>query len=69
MGKQAKPGQSAPGRDEGNRRDFLLEIGTEEMPARFLEPALAELKEMAENALSEQRLEYKSVATFGTPRR
>jgi glycyl-tRNA synthetase beta subunit len=27
--------------------DYLLEIGVEEMPARFLEPALKELNEKA----------------------
>lgn len=50
-------------------RDFLLEIGVEEMPARFLDPALAELKELAIAALKENRLGYKNLATCGSPRR
>jgi glycyl-tRNA synthetase beta chain len=66
-----KGSQSQPDFEQSRegRRDFLLEIGTEEIPARFLGPALAELKEMAGNALCEQRLGYENVATFGTPRR
>ncbi|MBO8136702.1 MAG: glycine--tRNA ligase subunit beta [Desulfotomaculum sp.] len=50
-------------------KDFLMEIGTEEIPARFIEPALSQLKELAEEAFAEQRLNYKEVETYGTPRR
>jgi glycyl-tRNA synthetase beta chain len=50
-------------------KDFLLEIGVEEMPARFLDPALCELKELAAAALSEQRLAYKRLLPCGSPRR
>ncbi len=50
-------------------KDFLLEIGVEEMPARFLDPALAELKELAAAALSEQRLAFKRLLPCGSPRR
>ena len=50
-------------------RDFLLEIGVEELPARFLDPALAQLKELAENALAEKRLKWGKINTYGTPRR
>jgi len=53
----------------GNAKDYLLEIGVEEMPARFLDPALAELKEVACTVLKEQRLFFKRVETCGTPRR
>lgn len=53
----------------GNGKDFLLEIGVEEMPARFLDPALAELKELALEAFKESRLSYGLVKTYGTPRR
>jgi len=53
----------------GNQTDFLLEIGVEEMPARFLDPALQELGELAEAILTEKRLPYQSVTTYGAPRR
>lgn len=53
----------------GERKDCLLEIGVEEMPARFLDPALAELKKLAAAALGERRLDYKNLHTYGSPRR
>lgn len=50
-------------------KDFLLEIGIEEMPARFLGPALVQLKELTAKTLQEQRIEYSDIQTYGTPRR
>lgn len=49
--------------------DYLLEIGTEEIPAKFMAGALAELQATAEQKLQEQRIGYKSLRTMGTPRR
>jgi glycyl-tRNA synthetase beta chain len=51
------------------RHDLLLEIGTEELPAQFVPPALAALKDRAEYYLKANRLEYSPIKTFGTPRR
>jgi glycyl-tRNA synthetase beta chain len=51
------------------KSDFLLEIGIEEMPARFLGPALDELEAKSTRLLSERRLAYDDIKTFGTPRR
>ncbi|MFS8639349.1 MAG: glycine--tRNA ligase subunit beta [Symbiobacteriaceae bacterium] len=50
-------------------RNLVLEIGTEEIPARFCSPALEQLKENAAKALAEARLDYETVDVFGTPRR
>lgn len=50
-------------------RNILLEIGTEEIPAKFMPPALQQLKDMAEKKFSEARLEWEEVNTYGTPRR
>lgn len=50
-------------------KDLLFEIGTEEMPALFMNGALDNLKELAEKALEEQRLGYETVQVMGTPRR
>lgn len=50
-------------------KDLLLEIGVEEMPAPFMSPALAELKNLTEKALAEKRIDYRSVRALGTPRR
>ncbi|HOP94896.1 MAG TPA: glycine--tRNA ligase subunit beta [Dictyoglomaceae bacterium] len=50
-------------------RDLLLEIGTEEMPASFLEPALNQMKNITINFLSSNLLDYKDVKVWATPRR
>lgn len=50
-------------------KDFLLEVGIEEMPARFLGPALTQLKEITAKTLQEQRITYTDIQTYGTPRR
>ena len=49
--------------------DLLLEIGTEEIPARFMSPALAELKQLAAELLDKERLGFREIKTYGTPRR
>jgi len=49
--------------------DFLLEIGCEEIPSRYMSGALQQLKEMASGLLEGQRLQAESVDTWGTPRR
>ena len=51
------------------KETFLLEIGTEEIPARFIGPALAQLEKNARTALEEARLTWGEICTFGTPRR
>ncbi len=47
--------------------DLLMEVGCEEIPSRFMNGALAQLKEGAELLLEDNRLEYESVETKGTP--
>jgi glycyl-tRNA synthetase len=49
--------------------DFLLEIGTEELPAADMESALAQLKERVPDLLSELHLAHGEVSILGTPRR
>ena len=48
---------------------FLLEIGTEELPADFACQALDQLKLVVEKDLNEQRLHHGDVHVTGTPRR
>ncbi|WP_028307590.1 glycine--tRNA ligase subunit beta [Desulfitibacter alkalitolerans] len=50
-------------------KDFLFEIGTEEIPARFMAGALKELKIKTQKLLEKERLAYKEINTYGTPRR
>ena len=49
--------------------ELLLEIGTEELPAQFVSPALAGLKDRAAQLCKEARLSHGTVKTMGTPRR
>ncbi|MFM8551563.1 MAG: glycine--tRNA ligase subunit beta, partial [Nitrospiraceae bacterium] len=49
--------------------ELLLEIGVEELPYQFIQPALRSLHSQAEALLKEQRLPHGAVRTFGTPRR
>ena len=48
---------------------MLLEIGVEELPYQFIAPALAVLKDSAEQLFKDQRLTFQSARTMGTPRR
>lgn len=50
-------------------RDFLLEIGTEEIPAHAMPGILSQLKEKAQKELEALRLSFNEVKTLGTPRR
>jgi glycyl-tRNA synthetase beta chain len=52
-----------------SKRDFLLEIGLEELPARFVTSSIEQLKEKVESWLKEERLVFDSIRTFATPRR
>ena len=48
---------------------FLLEIGTEELPADFARQALSQLEERVIRDLKEARLNHGPVRAFGSPRR
>src|SRR6266851_4818226 len=49
--------------------DFLLEIGCEEIPARMIDAASAELRERVSDLLRRERLVGGEVTSFHTPRR
>jgi glycyl-tRNA synthetase beta chain len=49
--------------------DFLLEIGCEEIPARMIEAASAELRERVGALLTRERLTANEITSFDTPRR
>jgi glycyl-tRNA synthetase beta chain len=48
---------------------LLLEIGTEEIPAGYIQPALNALANAIHRGLEASRLEFEGIRTFGTPRR
>lgn len=50
-------------------KDLVFEIGTEEIPARFMTDALAALKAAAADELEKERIRVRRVDTYGTPRR
>ena len=49
--------------------ELLFEIGTEELPAGFQKPALAQLEKNFIQQAKDLKLAHGSVTTFGTPRR
>ncbi|PWB48568.1 MAG: glycine--tRNA ligase subunit beta [Candidatus Methylomirabilota bacterium] len=50
-------------------QELLFEIGIEEIPSGYLMPALKDLEAQARRLFEEQRIAFKDVRTFGTPRR
>ncbi len=48
---------------------FLLEIGSEEIPARFIPEAMAELRRLTEDALATAHLSAEGIRVVATPRR
>ncbi len=72
------PERSAPGSQQSaadelkpakKAQDFVLEIGTEELPPGDVDEALAQLRERVPALLAEARLEHEGVRVVGTPRR
>ncbi len=49
--------------------DFLFEIGTEEIPASYIPPALNQLQSIAKETLTTQNLSFGELRVMGTPRR
>jgi glycyl-tRNA synthetase beta chain len=52
-----------------DKGDLLFEIGCEELPASFVDAALAALPKLAEHKLGELRLGFAEITALGTPRR
>ncbi len=51
------------------RHNLLLEIGTEEIPAGYIKPALKGLSSLILQRMDDARIEHGKARTFGTPRR
>ncbi|HLD35991.1 MAG TPA: glycine--tRNA ligase subunit beta [Planctomycetota bacterium] len=49
--------------------DFLLELGTEEIPAGYIQPALSQGAAFLKGYLDEHHLTYQDIKTYSTPRR
>lgn len=50
-------------------RDLIFEIGTEEIPASFLEPALRQLNDNFSLKAQDLKISFGEIRTLGTPRR
>lgn len=50
-------------------KDLFLEIGTEELPAGFIPPALECMEGLLKKALEDNRIGFKGIINMGTPRR
>ncbi|WP_223896550.1 glycine--tRNA ligase subunit beta [Lactobacillus huangpiensis] len=50
-------------------KDYLFEIGIEEMPAHVVGKSVKQLAERTEKFLKENKLKFKCIKTFSTPRR
>lgn len=50
-------------------RDAVLEVGAEEIPARFLPGALEHIEREGTRLLAEERVSFRAARAFGTPRR
>ena len=50
-------------------KQFLMEIGLEEIPAHIVTPSINQLVEKVTTFLNENRLEFTSIESFSTPRR
>ncbi len=51
------------------RKDFLFEIGVEEIPAGFIDKAMKKLESWFKDQLKQNILSYESMSLFSTPRR
>ena len=49
--------------------NLLFEIGTEEIPAGYIEPALEQLKKSFSTKLKQLRVDFGAMRTLATPRR
>ena len=57
------------GQNATNGFSFLLEIGTEDLPARFIPPAMQQLRENTRKILNDNHIRFSEIKTYGTPRR
>ncbi|MDD3013719.1 MAG: glycine--tRNA ligase subunit beta, partial [Candidatus Gastranaerophilales bacterium] len=48
---------------------YLLELGTEELPYKFIPSAMEQLKEQFYKKLEDNRVKFETITTYGTPRR
>lgn len=50
-------------------KDLLYEIGTEEIPAKYMPATLEQVKSISGTMLKDNRIAFEEIKTYGTPRR
>jgi len=60
---------STPVPQKKDKEDFVLEIGSEELPASFVDIGCANLKKAIEKLLDKEGLTFTNLNVYGTPRR
>ena len=50
-------------------KNYLLEIGVEELPARYIDGACRQIKEKFEGIFEEHNINYEKIQLYSTPRR
>lgn len=55
--------------DQNKREDFILEIGSEEIPATFVPIGCQNIEKGMRQLLEKEGIPFKSIKTYGTPRR
>ncbi|MCP5492637.1 MAG: glycine--tRNA ligase subunit beta [Chlamydiales bacterium] len=65
LAEQEIPAEKNPEKCE----DFLLELGSEQLPAAYVDIGAASLRSAFEKLLNEHELAFDSLAVYGTPRR
>jgi glycyl-tRNA synthetase len=69
QGETVKAGVTRPDNPPEDPADFLLEIGTEELPPGDLSSALSQLETAVPALMEDLRLGYEEIKVMGTPRR
>lgn len=67
--KISKPKKLKKSFDPFHKQDFLLEIGSEELPASFVPIGMQQLEQKMKDLLKKYDLAFDSMHTYGTPRR
>ncbi len=55
------------GREKIMAKDFVLEIGTEELPVEYIPAGMEQLRSLAENELKKERIRFQKTETCSTP--
>lgn len=66
---KARPSQELMEKTVEDREDYLLEIGSEELPSTFIQPALENLEKKLRGLFEKENIPFDSIEMYGTPRR